>query len=518
MRRMAVATLLAGIMVLGCGDRDDRLATWKGVDGPLVVGNQVVYVDHNFDEALIITPEAGNTTPDWERVPVAEGGKLVGVVDSLGVVLVQSAAEGVLQAIDPKTGDVTDHDVGASFDRFVVVDDPPLVGAFYSEQAQGDGDSLLVNKGEVAFIDLKKTDNSVRKVVVPTYGGAPLGVDIGQRVALEGGGKLLAFVRWNSFISIVDAEKDSPLKSVKLKAPDSTTFVSPMEMQFHVLGPRLLAFFLAQGSKDLHMLDVEPSKLGEKGAGASLNLFPTASGASMFALFRLPGNTPGVIVLCPTSRIAAVVDPESSEVTLYPLDLAARNLEIFEMPAADTGKTEQFAFLYDDTGYAYGYYFVELDRLKEKKSQAFHYYALASKVRRVYPLGSDRFLVLHEGGSSPMSQVNASDSSVISVGGDLTISSEVLPLGSSIMYALGKKVDKTYLIAFDVNTFASRSIEVSHGSSPDKVQLMPDSGLLLASAGASGLVVVPEGFAEEKDAVEFLAPFLFGLGNREVAE
>lgn len=515
MKKALIRVVLAGLLLLGCGDRDDRFETWKGADGPLPVGKHVVYVDHNFDQVLVLEPHAGDTTPDWDRLPIAQGGKLVGVVKSLGVVLVQSAEEGLLQAVNPETGAVTDHDTGGSYDRFVVLEDPPLVAAFYSENAQGEGDTLLVNKGEVAFVDLKKSEGSVRKVTIPTYGGAPLGVDIAPRVPAKGG-RLLAFIRWNSVVTIVDVERDAQPVSIPLKAPDSTAFVSPLAMSFHVLGNRLLAFFLAKGSKDLYLLDIDPNTLAPDGTGVSLNLFPTAAGASRLALFRLAGNAPGVIVLSRSSRMAAVVNPESSEVSLYPLKISASNLEIFEMPSPESGKSEQYAFLYDDSGNSFGYYFVELERLKEKKSQAFHYYALSSRVRKVYPLGVDRFLVMHDSGPSPMSLVNAADSSVISIGGGLTMSAEVLPLGGTTMYAIGTKQAKSYLLAFDVTTFATRSIEVGHGLSPNKVQLMEDSGLLLVSEGAYGLVVVPEAFTNEEDAVEILVPLLLGLASEEV--
>jgi hypothetical protein len=508
--------LMIPLLVISCGDRDERFDSWQGVVGPKVVGERVVYLDNNFDEAVIFTPAAGDKTPDYERVAIGADSTFVGILDKSQELLLKSGATDELMRLDPASGNSVTYPLDAPYDRFVIRDDPPMAGAYFSASA-GSAETLFLNQGEVAFVDLEKEDDAVRKVVLKTYGGAPIGLDIAPRVPAAGGGRLFAFVRWNSYLSLVDVERpDFQPISIPLKAPDTDAQVFPEALQFIAGNNRLSAYFLAQGNSDLYAIDLAVDQLTGGASGVSVNVFPAAAGARTFKLYTRPEGDTGIIVLSPSQRMVSVVHPESSDVKLYPLEgLTPTALNVFQMVSPETGVEEQFAFIYNNTGADKSYYYVELHRIAEKKSKAFHRYTtLPAGVRKVVMQGDDRFLVLHSGGQSPMSQVTVSNGSVVSVGGGLTISNEQFSADGSIMYVLATKNYRTYVVAFDVETLQGRDIDVSYGQVPTGLSLLEEAGLLVAyDTAGKVLTVLPADFKskDSESAVQFFAPTLYGL-------
>jgi hypothetical protein len=515
MRPVAIVALL--LLVAACGDRDERFDEWGGVSAPMVVGETLVYLDGNFDEALVVHPEPGDVSPTWERIPLAAGASHIATLDEEKALLLLSQGAGLLQLLYPESGDIVNFDLGATYDRFRIVDDPLVVGAWYSANATGSAENLVVNQGEVAFIDLTADKDAVRKQVLKTYGGSPLGVDIAPRVPAAGGGRMFAFVRWNSYLSLLDVEKaDFAPISIPLKAPDTDAQVFPQTMQFVPRNGRLGAYFIAQGTSDLYALDITVADLAGGAAGLSLNVFPTAAGASTFTTFEQADGDTGIIVLSPTTRIVSVVDPETSDVKQYPLEgLIPTHISLFQMVSPETGVEEQFAFIYNASGSAKSYYYVELHRLAEKKSKAFHRYTtLPAAVRKVYMRGEDTFLVMHTGGNSAMSEVTVSNGSVISMGGGLSLFDERFSADGKMLYALANQFGKTYLLAYDFESGTQRSQDVSYGEKADRLAHMPDAGALVTfDDDGRVLTVVPEDFGADgsEKPVQFFAPFLLGL-------
>ena len=412
---------------------------------------------------------------------------------------------------------MVDYSLGAPYDRYEVLQDPPFAGAYFSANA-GDSSTLFVNQGEVAFVDLEKTKDAVHKVVFKTYGGAPLGLDIAPRVPAAGGGRMFAFVRWNSYLSLMDAEKpDFKSIAIPLKTHDTEIEVIPGKLQFVAGNNRLSAFFLTQGSNSIHSIELNVDKMtgGAAGVNGPLN-FPTAAGVSTFAAYTRADGDTGLLALSPGGRMVSVVHPSSSDVKSYALEgLTPTAVTIFPMVSPETGVEEEFAFIYNNSGNNKSYYYVELHRIAEKKSKAFHRYTtLPAGVRKVYMQGEDTFLVIHSSGSSPMSLVTVSDGSVVSVGGGLTLSQEQFSPDGSTMFALAQKSGKTYVVAFDVATFQARDIDVSYGNAPVGLVHMADAGLLVAydSSGQTLTVISDDFVSDDGDSVvQFFAPTLFGL-------
>ena len=510
--RLALLALCAA-MVLQCGSRDERLDQWVQFEGPYAVGSTLVYLDRNFDEILVIAPEAGDLSPHFERLAVEKGSTVAAVLDSEKAILLQSVDKGVVQAVYPEKGKVETFEMDSPYDRFVVRHDPPLVVAYFSEGAQGGEESLFLTKGQIGFIDVTADKEPVTGQTLKTYGGAPTGADIAPPAELGSTERQFVFVRWNSWISMVElgGEKMDTV-SIPLKPPDSEASVIPGSMKFVAEPGRLRAFFLA-GASDLYVIDIDLATLAPGGAGVNVNVFPAANGASKFEPYVGKDGALGIVVACTTARMVAVVFPDTSEVKLYPVDVNPRKLSLFDIP----GSGELGAFVFDDSGNSSSYYFVELDQLQEKKSKAFHYYTLLSPISRVYMLGGgDHFLALHPSGESDsMSMVSVIDGSVLSFGAGQTIHQEVFSADGNVMYTLATKGASTYLSSVDFaepDALAKEKINISNGPLPDRLIHLEKQGLLVAADSLNEtLLVAPEDFEEREEAVQLFAPYLFGL-------
>jgi len=505
--RLSVILLLPGLLA-ACGDRPEQLDSWSAPQGPYVISNRVVYLDRNWDELVVLGVEKKDPTPGVERIPVAPEASVIGTLTSVDSLLLRVPGTGSIQLVDPEEGKVTEYDMETPFDRFLIRQEPPMLAAWFSENAQAGDSAVLFSKGDVAFVDLTKSKDAIARFTLPTYGGSPLGVEVADVVPAASGGRRFAFVRWNSFLSLVDIDQPKLKETaIPLKAPDSDAQVLPLPLQFVPGTGHLTALFLAQASPDLYVLDVDAEQAQGAGTGVSLNVFPTALGASTFKTFMDKDNLLTALVLCTGSRTAAVVQPETSDVALYPLDFTAHDLNLFTMPAKD-GKEERFAFLFSSGGDSYSYYFVELDHLADKKSKAFHLFNLPAPVRKVYMVDKDRFLVMHSSGPSPMSIVTASSGEVISLGGIPNLFSEVFAPDGTTLYALSQS---GRIVRFDTTDFSARSIDVRHVvNSPEGLRLVADKGLLF-TWDDNGLVVAPDDFEVASDAVEIALPVLFGL-------
>jgi hypothetical protein len=451
------------------------------------------------------------------RVAIHPDTKLLAAIPSQDGLLLQSVSTESLTLLKPATGTSQTFTLDEPYDRFLVQDEPPVVAAWFSANASGTDDSLFVNLGEIAFVDLSKKEKAIQKIVLKNYGDAFLGVDVAPRVPTGDGGRMFAFARGISYLSLVDAERpDFTPISIPLKAPDSDANILPGPLQFIVTNGHLAALFLAQGMTDLYTLDISVPDLAAGGTGVSVNVFPTTQGASSFTTYTRADGDTGIIVLAPSSRQVAVVHPATSAVTIYPLEgMSPNRLDIFTRVSPETGVEEEYAFIYDASGGAKSYYLVALHHLAEKKSKAFERFPLPAGVRAVYLLSDDEFLVMHSGGNAPMSLVTAdSKGSVSSIGGNLTVSNEQFSADGKTLFALARKGTKSYVAAFDVATFQERVVEVSYGLPATRLSVLSDAGLVLAhDSNGMTLTVLPVDFTsgDQDAAVQFFLPALNGL-------
>jgi len=513
MRLLVLGVVLGSIAIGSCGDRDDRLVEMSDFSGPYFVGDRIVYLDGAFDELLVLKANEADETPEWDRIPVAEDAKLVGFVEAEGAVLLRSQSAGTVEAVYPASGKTKAFESSSPYDRNVVTEDPPMVAAYYSDNAEGDEDHLVLSKGEISFFDLSSEKGSLTTTQVKTFGGAPLGIDVAPAIDLGGKTRQIAFVRWNSYVTILEVGKNAakPIL-VALHAPDVTTPVFPGPIQFVLDGSLLRAFFLAVGTPDLYMIEVDTVALSKD--TVHVNLFPTGAGPSMFAPFVAADGTLTVVVPCTTARMVVVVRPESSQVVQYPVEIVPRNVSLFRLP----GTGEWGAFVYDSAGAEYSYYFVELDALAEKKSKAFHRYSLLAPIQRVYLLGDgETFLVFHSA-AGKASLVSVADGSVNELKAP-TIWTEVFNQDHTRMYALGTTGGKQYALSFkflEGGQYEQSSINVTVPAtlgSTGGLTLFEDQDLLAIATTGKGVILLPADLKDKErlDALQIVAPFFIGL-------
>ncbi len=504
--------LLAVLAGTACGDHDDRYRQGATPLGPYVVGEAVAYMDRAFSEVVVLVPRAGERDVRWHRSPVSEGASVLTVLSGRRRLLLKDDEQGLLTSMSPLEGEFRSTSLNGPYDRFSINEDAGVMALYYGTNAAGTDLSPYVNQAEISFVDLDSGE--VRRLVIPTYGGAPQGVEITPKLDVGGQPRTLAFVRWKSFLSVVDLSRgDSVPVKVPLKAQDSTATVLPSTLSFWSEGTTLKVFFLAAGTIDLYELDIDLVHLGDGGKGVKLNLFPTAAGASSFSLVDLPGDGLRVMVLCQVARTVAMVDPARSTVQHYTLSIVPRTSQVFDMLNVETEMVEKMALILDHSGGATTYYLAQLEHLATKKSKAFRAFTLPSPLTSVVMLpGGERFLALHQGGQDSMSQVTLADGSIISVGGTMSVLDRQFSADRSNVFVLGQRSGVRYLTRLDTATFAARTLVLPPEFTGSKMALNEKERLaLLYDNDGQVLVFGSMDFEREEDLVVLAFPALSGL-------
>lgn len=514
-RRMLPVLLLPVLLLLArCGDRDERYDQWVGYDGPVRIADEMVYLDHNFDELLMIRVTPEQARPEWQRVEVSPTASILTPVSDQSMLLVKDSKTLELSGMVPGESEpLWSVELAGLYDRYTTNDESGILALFYSDYAQGTEDSLYVNKAEVSFVDYGH-QGALSRFVIPTYGGAPLGVDLPPPLMSGGKTLTLGFVRWQSYLSVVNVNEptSTPIR-IPLKAPDSTATIVPGPLSFHQEGGRLQVFFISDGTTDLYLVDIDLAQFAQDGSGVSLNLFPTASGAALQEPYLLQDGTLKVLVLCRTSRTVAIVDPETSDVDLYTLDIVPRSVSFLERLNPDSGQVEKMALIMDNSGGATTYYLAQLEHLAEKKVKAFTAYTVPLPLESVALLpDGERFLAFHSTQSDTLSVVSIADGSIMSLGGGVDVTDRVFSDDHARLYVLGWRNGRQILSVLDTGTFSTNVVPMPTQASLNRIHLMEDGQtVVLTGSSSEDLVVVPQ-TAESSDQVVYIAnPLLLGL-------
>lgn len=515
MKHSALLVLFVlAVPLTGCGDRDPRLEEWNPLSQPWFIGDQVVYHDTAFDELLVLEARREQSSLTYRRIPIPEGSTRWVTLDKSGKLLLRQAEDNLITLVDLSAGTMEELEIASPYDRIEASEDANAIAMYFSENATGNDANPFLNKAEVSFLDLAATPPKVVRRVIPTYGGAPLGVQLAPPVMASGKTRRLAFVRWNSSLSVVDVDKpDAAPVEIRLKTPDSSNTVVPGNLQFYVEEGVLRVLFIAGGTNDLYMVEIDVANFASGGAGVLLNLFPTASGAEVFAPYEDRDGKLAVIVLCRTGHSVAVVHPDSSEVELYALDIAPRHLLLTSLTMEDSGIMENVAVVADVQGGAQTYYIVQLDRLVEKKSKALLRFSVPSPLSNLWLLGDGRHaLAFHAYGSSSLSQVDLESGSVVSLGYSMEIRAQQMDAAMRTLYAVGVQNGKSYLVSIDAISLEVNSVRLPGNQPPSALHLLEDEDLIVLSDSDGELLwISPLQPEAPEEIVEFVLPSLTGL-------
>lgn len=501
--RIPYALLVVSLLLAGCGDRQDRFEANSTPQGPYVAGNTLVYLNSPQEEMLVVDALANPNHPTAESLDLEPGTRFVMRLPDRKALVLQKT-DNTVTIFYPEAGDQQDYLLTAPFNKFVYAPEQGLLACYFSGNIQTT-DGQLVNKGQVAFLDLNKPGSVVEKVL-STYGGEPLGIDI----APVTGQRNLVLVRWLSYLSLLDARNpDFVPISIPTKAPDSESDMIPGPIQFQATAATLNAWFLDSDRGDVYQLTVDVAKVKAGGEGVGINIFPAIPGATSFAPFTTGEGTTALLVISPYRSSAAVVHPETSKVDIYELDIQPSSVQVFKDTNGD------WALLSDPSNWTEAYYVGQLSRLVELKSKAFKKYALPAPATAILALDQgQRFLALHpKGYAGVLSVVTTLDGSAVTLGSTQeSLRDWVFFRDQSLFFALlAPSSGGLSLLRIDTASMLQRSLPLSGTSVGAMVKTESPDWILLSTSQNTDLLMVPGDFTTMDDAWLLTAPEWLGL-------
>ncbi|GEM_PF-5978028 len=505
-----VLLLASCCLVLSCGTRDPRFDEASDPKGPYAVGATLVFADAPQEALVVVDPFSNSDSPSAFRMDLEPGSRVVAELPDRKAIVLQQPA-GSLSVYYPEEKLRHDFPLTAPFNRFVYAQEQGILACFFSGEFSAVG-GQLVNKGQVAFVDLTKPGAVVERVL-PTYGGEPVGIEVAPKFA--GGGRTMAFVRWVSFISLVDARDASfaPI-AIPTKAPDSEDDMIPGPIQFQISGQNLRSWFMDSARGDLYELTIDQTKLGPGGAGVGINIFPATRGAGIFAPFTTADGSTALIAISGYDRKVAVIYPDTSKVDLFELDIAPVGLQTFPSSQAE-GVTGAWALISGSTNSAQAYYVANLGRLAELKSKAFKKYALPAPATKILAVeGGTRFLAMHPKGSAGvLSMINTMDGSAVTLGSYAEYLSDWLYMEEQGLFfgLLTQGYSDLSLLRIDTISMLQNSLPLDGLSVGGFATRAPSPWLLLNQSYSTDILMVPTDFENADDAIILVAPEFIGL-------
>lgn len=505
--RRNLALLLVPFALAACGDRQDAFDEYSAPHGPYPVGNRVVYIDSAQERLFTLDLSTDPMNPGVAEFDIPADATYVMTLPDRKAIVWQEP-DGLLTVFYPENGSRDEYALTAPFNKYSYAPEQALLACYFGGSVSTTG-GQLVNKGQVAFVDLSKPGSVVEKVL-PTYGGEPLGIEMAPIAG--NGGRSLALVRWVSFVSLLDARDASfvPI-AIPTKAPNSESDMIPGPVQFHLSGGVLRCWFLDSARGDLYQLSVDLAALAPGGEGVGVNIFPAIKGATMFAPFTTHEGTTALLAVSPYQSTVAVVYPDTSLVDLYELDIQPSDVRIF----AGGGLNGSWALLSDPSGWTQAYYVANLDKLAELKSKAFKKYALPAPATQLLPLdGGTRFLALHYfGEAGVLSVITTLDGSAVTLGSSKDYLRDwVYFEDQGLFFALLDSSSSRSLLRLDTNTMLQTSMSLQGLATDNTIRHSSTADwLLLPQNGTTDLLAVPGDFESAEDAILVTAPEWNGL-------
>jgi hypothetical protein len=306
--------------------------------GPVVMKDRAVYVDGRFDRAVVIGVAGDATRIDTFSI----GRRAIAITptpDRTGVAIVTKGHEAVKRGeVDEDPGlyvlRVTETDVvtapiryelGSPFDRISIAADGSLAVAYFSEGGP-DEEGLFRNPNEIAVIDLMQppSDENPLLRTIRSFGNAPDGVVLSPPMTIPGAEdpepRTFAFVLAPNAVTILDATHPER-REVTVRLTLGGTAVTPRELAF--APARGAAYLRADGARDVLEIvlsgDIQADELDNDFQPALAELGAGAAPADVAVYDDFQGRR-WVLSATPASRQLTVIDAETAEFTIVPID------------------------------------------------------------------------------------------------------------------------------------------------------------------------------------------------------
>ncbi len=347
--------LLPLALLLACEDRPEVFdAALSSSPKTFALSSSVVVVDDPAHRAVVLTPRAGL---ELDRTSVPIGTRIVNTA---------RAADGkrafLLSAGDqPRTKDKNERPgltiIEGKGARRIDIDSPhtgvvadPLgrYVAIFADAALAGAATFLENPNELVILDLEASGGpSVTYRTIRSFGGKPQRVSFSPVLALPGGQRRLLVVETEQDVTLLDLDhlRDTPERpevTVRLTSGTSTKPARPAAVVFDD-GDPTRADDARVGVRLAGDSNVVVLTLSKSEAGAPNDFRPTVNLADVggaptdIAFVRTEAGL-RLVAVVPTTRSAALVEPDAGTVAKVELPASYSNLSLISNVAGGTSE------------------------------------------------------------------------------------------------------------------------------------------------------------------------------------
>lgn len=393
-----------------CEERLDVLDEDLSVSRPVPFGLGVAYRVEAADQVVIL--HTSSNTAAIQHISVPESPSLLRATDNGDRLVVMSSVAQTLTVIDPGPGKVLrTFKLGSPFDSLSLSDDGLFAIAYYGADASG---AIVRNVNEMAIIRLEDPpdETNPQLITLRSFGTQRLSVTFAPPFTVyDDAERRFALILSENSVTLLELDGFDPADPnanetvVRFVQDSDTRSVRPQQVVWTPDDPNdpldMFAFIRARGSDDIISLNLVPSEeldsLDRPRIRPSLNQLSGGRAPSSFGMFKDTRGRNKLISVNTGTQDIAIIDVDTSDATLIPLDVPVTEVLLFDAVNPDTDVQQPYALLYG-YGSLRTVLFVDLATAEVRRGRAVKALSLGQPIERL-DLTPDgvKALILHPG-------------------------------------------------------------------------------------------------------------------------
>jgi hypothetical protein len=412
MKKLSLLLCALSLGTVACGDDAPPVTVIKPTDAPVLLDDQLVFVDAAQRTAALLDVSQAHPLAQTRRVEIAPGAIQAQRRNQKDEALILCAGERGDADTDPApaalvaltgAGKARSYELGTTpFNAIAQSDDGRYAIAYREGPAFG---RTLDNPNELIVVNLDLAPEDVGAVTRKAPEGLGHTLDrvlISPTMRIADEDRRLLVLLSAAEVTIFDlTHLDRRATIVQL---DETRNIDPQQVVFSTQNPTL--YVRAGSSDNIFMFRFEPYKNTDGGNDFQPSINPLSGGVkpSDMALFG-SGTAERLLVVAQGSAQALVIDPDSSKTQTVPLKAAAQHIMLFDAASPRDARVQTRALLYSDA--QTGLSFLDPESLSAEPSDNVEALTLSAPANSMIPLLAEEQVVLLQ--ANAVSLLNLSD-------------------------------------------------------------------------------------------------------------
>lgn len=488
----------------------------RGTQGPVAVGDRLVFADLGRDELVAVTVAQGDVTADRARRVALDGApdKLLALPSSDTVLALSTDAE-TLDAVDlvaPADEALRSWPLGAPFSGLVVSPDGDAALAYY---APGTRSTVFANDNEVALVELGASASedlaaAVTRRTLASLGGSLTGIAVSPKVA----GARYAFVLSRDHVAIVNLLTPSaPERSVPLVSLDGGAQRTPLAVTFGADpdGETLWGIVTTQEGSSAYALQVNANASTDAGFDVRLTQLAGVSAGGDVALITLEDGRYVALLANPLAHTATLTQLSNGTSRTLSLGTPAGRIRTY----TEDGRPMALLF-----GGSDAFHILDVGQVEAKKDKALRTRFGASTINEVYPVpGTPLFVATHSQGDAGLSIIHADTDRVTAFGSTGTVRDLHISPDLGRVYLRTTVSGQQYVVSIDLESLHPDAAEAPRNENNALVVVEGGQTVALYTPTDGGLLTLwPAAGTTDEDTLAYPGFLLDGLLNHAAEE